>query len=67
VDELVREEDEAITNCLGIDEAHGLLAACLAEEALAGPKHDREDDQPQFVDQVVLDERARRSGRSSFL
>ena len=42
----------------GIDEAHGLLVAGLAEEALAGPEHDREDDQPQLVDQVVLDQRA---------
>jgi len=25
---------------------------------LAGPEHDREDDQPQLVDQVVLDQRA---------
>ena len=57
-DELVGEEDEAVTNGLGIDEAHGLLVAGLAEEALAGPEHDWEDDQPQLVDQVMLDQRA---------
>ena len=34
------------------------MVAGLAEEAFAGPEHDREDDQPQLVDQVVLDERA---------
>jgi hypothetical protein len=54
-DELVGEEDEAVTNGLGIDEAHGLLVAGLAEEALAGPEHDWEDDQPQLVDQVMRD------------
>jgi hypothetical protein len=54
-DELVGEEDEALTNGLGIDEAHGLLVADVAEEALAGPEHDREEDQPQLVDQVMLD------------
>ena len=43
---------------LRVDEAHGLLVAGLAEEALAGPEHDREDDQPQLVHQVVLDQRA---------
>jgi len=57
-DELVGEKDETVTNGLGIDEAHGLLVAGLAEEALAGPEHDWEDDQPQLVDQVVLDQRA---------
>jgi hypothetical protein len=54
-DELVGEEDEAVTNGLGIDEAHGLLVADVAEEALAGPEHDWKDDQPQLVDQVMLD------------
>src|SRR3989440_5701967 len=54
-DELVGEEGEAVTDFLGIDEAHGFLVAGLAKEALAGPEHDREDDQPQLVDQVVLD------------
>jgi hypothetical protein len=54
-DENVGEEDEAVTNGLGIDEAHWLLVGGLAEEALAGPEHDWEDDQPQLVDQVMLD------------
>ena len=54
-DELVGEEDEAVTNGLGIDQAHGLLVAGLTEEALARPEHDWEDDQPQLVDQVMLD------------
>src|SRR5215212_1541704 len=54
-DELVSEEDEAVTNGLGIDKAHGFLVAELAEEAVAGPEHDREDDQPQLVDEVMLD------------
>src|SRR4051795_1826209 len=57
-DELVGEKGEAATDRLRIDEAHGLLVAGLAEEALAGPEHDREDDQPHLVDQVMLDERA---------
>src|SRR4029453_17578382 len=57
-DELVSEEDEAATNALSVHEAHGLLVAGLAEEALASPEHDGEDDQPQLVDQVVLQERA---------
>jgi hypothetical protein len=33
------------------------LVAGLAEEALAGPEHNREDLQPQFVDEVVLHQR----------
>jgi hypothetical protein len=53
-EKLVGEEGEAVTDGLGVDEAHGLLVAGLAEEALASPEHDREDDQPQLVDQVVL-------------
>ena len=57
-DGLVGEEGEAVTDGLGIDEAHGLLVAGLSEEALARPEHDREDDQPQLVYQVVLDQRA---------
>jgi hypothetical protein len=56
--ELVAEEDEAVANGLGVDEAHRLLVAGLVEEALAGPEHDGEDDQPQLVHQVVLDQRA---------
>ena len=56
-DELVGEEGEAVTDGLGVDEAHGLLVAGLAEEALAGSEHDWEDDEPQLVDEVVLDQR----------
>src|SRR5947209_19375922 len=57
-DELISEEGEAAADRLGVDEPHGFLLAALAEEALAGPEHDREDDQPHLVDQVVVDERA---------
>ena len=57
-DHLVGEEGEAVTDGLGVDEAHWFLVAGLAEEALAGPEHDREDEQPQLVNQVVLDQRA---------
>jgi len=57
-DELVGEEGEAVTDGLGIDEAHWFLVAGLAEEAFAGPEHDRVDDQPQLVGEVVLDQRA---------
>jgi hypothetical protein len=38
--------------------AHGFLVAGLAEQALADLEGDREDLQPQLVDQVVLDQRA---------
>jgi hypothetical protein len=53
-DELVGEGD-AVTDCLGIDEAHRFLVAGLAEQSLACPEHDREDHRPQLVDQIVLD------------
>src|SRR5919204_2028501 len=53
-DGLVGEEDDAVTEALGADEAHGLLVAGLAEEALARPEHDWEDLHPKFVDEVVL-------------
>ena len=43
---------------VSVDEAHRLLVAGLAEEAPAGPEHDREDHQPQLVDEVMLDQRA---------
>src|SRR5689334_1305121 len=58
-DDLVRDVGEAITECLAVEEAQGLLVAGLAEEALAGPEHDREDLQPQLVDEVVLYQGAR--------
>jgi hypothetical protein len=41
-DALVGEEGDAVTDGLRVDEAHGLLVAGLAEEALAGPEHDSE-------------------------
>jgi hypothetical protein len=37
-----------------LEEAHGLRVAGLAEEAPAVPEHERVDDQPQLVDEVVL-------------
>src|SRR4051812_30341454 len=57
-DELVAEEREALADGFGVEEAHGFLVAGLAEQAPPRPEHDREDDQPQLVDEVVLDERA---------
>src|SRR6266436_9910964 len=57
-DELVGEEGEAVTDGLGIDEAHGFLVAGLAEEAFAGPEHDLVDELRLVVYPVVLDQRA---------
>src|SRR6266513_3315911 len=57
-DGLVGEEGDAVIECPGIDEAHGFLIAGLAEEALTGPEDDRVDLQPQFVDEVMLYQRA---------
>src|SRR6266567_1048608 len=37
LDALVGEEGEAVTDGLGVDEAHRLLVAGLAQEALVGP------------------------------
>src|SRR6266496_1229430 len=51
-DGLVGEVGDAVTDGAGVEEAHGFLVAGLAEEALAGSEHDREDLQPQLVDQV---------------
>ena len=45
-DDLVGEEGEAVTDGLGVEEAHGLLVAGFLEEALAGPERDRVDHQP---------------------
>src|SRR5919108_2128390 len=56
-DRLVREENDAVIEAPGIDEPHWLLVARLAEEALALAEHDREDLQPQLVDELVLDQR----------
>jgi hypothetical protein len=57
-DGLVGEDGDAVTEGLGVEEAHGFRVAGLAEEARAGAEHDREDLQPQLVDEVVLDQRA---------
>src|ERR687897_3385678 len=54
---LVGEENDVALDGLGVDKAHGFLVAGLAEEALPGPEHDREDLQPQLVDEVVLQQR----------
>jgi hypothetical protein len=42
-DELVGEVGDVALDSLDVDKAHGFLVAGLAEEALAGPEHDRED------------------------
>src|SRR5271154_2525365 len=57
-DELVSEEGHAVIDGLVVEQAHGLRVVGLAEQALAGPKHDREDLQSQLVDQVGLYQRA---------
>src|SRR5437667_4610028 len=57
-DRLVGEVGDAALEGLSVEEAHGFLVAGLGEQALAGPGGDREDLQPQLVDQVVLDQRA---------
>ena len=52
-DDLVGHVGEAVTGGPAAGEAERLLAAGLAEQALAGPDHDREDEQPQFIDEVT--------------
>ena len=47
----------AVVNRAVADEPQALGVAGLAEQALAGPERDRKDLQPQFVDEVVLDQR----------
>ena len=56
---LVGQGGDARPDGHGVDQAHRLLVAGLAEQPLAGAEHDREDEQPQLVDQVVLDQRPR--------
>ena len=56
--DLVGHVDEAVTGGPAADETERLLAARLAEQALAGPDHDREDEQPQLIHEVVLEQRA---------
>jgi RimJ/RimL family protein N-acetyltransferase len=47
-DKLVGEVGDTLTECPAVDEPHVFLVTWLAEEALAGPEHDREDLQPSF-------------------
>jgi hypothetical protein len=54
---LVGEEGEAVADGADTDEAHRLLVASLAEEALTCPENERMGHQPQLVDQVVLHQR----------
>jgi putative ABC transport system permease protein len=56
--DLVGHVDEAVTGGPALDETDRLLAARLAEQVLAGPDYDREDEQPQLVHEVVLEQRA---------
>src|SRR5580704_15325252 len=57
-DDLVGHVDEPVTGGPAAGEAEWLFAARLAEQALAGPDHDGEDEQPQLIDEVVLEQRA---------
>src|SRR5690242_1880532 len=57
--ELVGQAGEAVADRRDADEVHWLLVIGLAEQALTGPEHDREDDQAQLVHQVVVDQRSR--------
>src|SRR5215475_9475724 len=57
-DRLVRQAGDAAVDRLGVYEAQRLPAAGLAEHPPAGAEHDREDLEPQFVHQVVLEQRA---------
>src|SRR5262245_28561145 len=56
-DKLVGDVGEAVAEGPGVKEAQWLLVARLAEEALAFPEHDGEDDQPKLVDEVVFHQR----------
>ena len=58
---LVGEQGEAVTDGLGLNEAHRLDLADLAEEAPAGPERERVDEKPHLVDEVVLDQRVRQT------
>src|SRR5262249_49911616 len=57
-DDLVGDVWEAVTNSPVGDEAQRHLVAGLAEQALAGPEHERVDHQPQLVGEIVVDQRA---------
>src|SRR3984957_7895944 len=52
--EVIGVEDQATTDRPQVDEPHGLLVADLVEQANTSPEHDRVDDQPELVGQVVL-------------
>src|SRR5205823_97784 len=52
----VGEDQHAVADGLRIDQTELLLLAWVAEQALAGAEDDREDHQPQLVDEVELDE-----------
>jgi hypothetical protein len=56
--DLVGHVDETVTGGPAAGEADRLLGARPAEQALAGPDHDGEDEQPQLVHEVVLEQRA---------
>src|SRR5919204_2085199 len=59
---LVDEDGDAVADDLRVDEAQALLVARVAEEPLPIPEHDREDHQPELVDEVVLEERLHEPG-----
>ena len=46
---LVGKEDEAVTDGPAAGQAERLGASGLSEQALAGPDHDRKDEQPQLI------------------
>src|SRR3954451_12794267 len=50
------EDRHAVADRLRVLQPQALLVARLAEEPLAVAEDDREDHEPQFVDEVVLDE-----------
>ena len=56
-DDVVGEKGKAVSDGRRIGETEGLLAAGLAEEAISVTEHDWVDEQPQFVDEVVLEQR----------
>src|SRR5215211_9113235 len=58
-DRLVDHDRDAVADDLVIAEPQRLLVARLAEEALAGAQHDGEHHQPNFVDEVELEQRLR--------
>lgn len=57
-DEFISEVDQAVTQRLGVGEAHRFLVAGFAEEAGSSPDCDWKDHEPELVDQVVLHQRA---------